>query len=171
MGPNQGAAVIPAAAPNSDAPPGTLNHQSSPDPLKWFVAVQSPGFHLTLSAFRLLAVLLLPCCCAFILVQNPFLPFFFFFCLLPQNYGTSRAVQLRSVLQIAWRDLWIGLCHQSGCTLDPWTIMQDNLGLSCSPSIKGKDKCSDKHHAKYSRFKTSLYQPQFHFNLHFHRGT
>lgn len=56
---------------------GALNHQSSRAPLKGFVAVQSLRFHLTLSAFRLFAVLLLPCCCTFILVQNPFLPFFF----------------------------------------------------------------------------------------------
>lgn len=115
---------------------GAPNHQSSPDPLKWFVAVQSPGFHLTLGAFRLFAVLLLPCCCTFILVQNPFLALFF--SLLPQNYGTSRAVQLRSLLQIAWGDLWIGLCHQPGCTLDPLTIMKDNLGLSCFSFYKGE---------------------------------
>lgn len=59
-----------------------------------------------------------------------------FFYLLPQNYGTSRAAQPRSLLQIARGDLWIGVCHESGCTLDPWTIMRDNLGLSCFPFYK-----------------------------------
>lgn len=69
----------------------------------------------------------------------------FFFCLLPQNYGTSRAVQLRCLLQTAWGDLWIGLCHQSGCSfgllhLGPLDHPARQLGVVMLPFYKGEEQ-------------------------------
>lgn len=126
-------------------------------PLKWFVAVQSPGFHLTLCAFRLFAVLLLPCCCTFILVQNPFLTFFFL-SVTPElwHFKGSAAEEpvadfLRRSLDWAMPPIWLYL-GPSGKTI--W-------GCHASPSVKGKDKCSDKHHENIQESQQACINPNF----------